>query len=122
MEYIIFSGVLLLNELRFGPSSRSDHGFGGNMPCVLSGSVEARPGDRLEATGLVNALPVEESTMLALIGHMSRAMLERYSHIRMTAKRDAVAGVVLRPTTKNAENSEAVPVEVPVVAKPEVIQ
>jgi integrase len=61
---------------------------------------------------------VSESTMLALIGHMSRAMLERYSHIRMTAKRDAV----LRPTTKNAENSEAVPVEVPVVAKPEVIQ
>ena len=29
---------------------------------------------------------VSESTMLALMGHMSRAMLERYSHIRMTAK------------------------------------
>jgi len=28
--------------------------------------------------------------MLALMGHMSRAMLERYSHIRMTAKRIAV--------------------------------
>lgn len=28
--------------------------------------------------------------MLALIGHMSRAMLERYYHIRMAAKRDAV--------------------------------
>jgi len=69
---------------------------------------------------------VSESTMLALIGHMSRAMLERYSHIRMTAKRDAVAGVVLRPTTKNAENSEGVPVEVPVevpvVVQAEVIQ
>jgi integrase len=25
---------------------------------------------------------VPESTMLALMGHMSRAMLERYSHIR----------------------------------------
>ena len=36
---------------------------------------------------------VSESTMLALMGHMSRAMLERYSHIRMAAKRDAVAGV-----------------------------
>ena len=29
---------------------------------------------------------VPESTMLALMGHMSRAMLERYSHIRMAAK------------------------------------
>ena len=28
-----------------------------------------------------------ESTMLAIMGHMSRAMLERYSHIRMAAKR-----------------------------------
>jgi hypothetical protein len=41
-----------------------------------------------------------------LMGHMSRAMLERYSHIRMAAKRDAVAGVVLRPKAKEAENSE----------------
>jgi integrase len=31
-----------------------------------------------------------ETTMLALMGHMSRAMLERYSHIRMAAKRTAV--------------------------------
>jgi integrase len=33
---------------------------------------------------------VPESTMLAIMGHMSRAMLERYSHIRMVAKREAV--------------------------------
>jgi hypothetical protein len=33
---------------------------------------------------------VPESTMLALMGHMSRAMLEKYSHIRMAAKRAAV--------------------------------
>ncbi|MBI4891567.1 MAG: site-specific integrase [Acidobacteria bacterium] len=38
---------------------------------------------------------VPESTMLALMGHMSRAMLERYSHIRMAAKREAVAGLTL---------------------------
>lgn len=55
---------------------------------------------------------VSESTMLALMGHMSRAMLERYSHIRMTAKRDAVAGVTLR---QKDQNSGAVPVKVPVV-------
>jgi integrase len=38
---------------------------------------------------------VAESTMLALLGHMSRAMLERYSHIRMTAKREAVKALML---------------------------
>ena len=38
---------------------------------------------------------VPESTMLALMGHMSRAMLERYSHIRMAAKRDAVKSLEL---------------------------
>ena len=48
-----------------------------------------------------------ESTMLALMGHMSRAMLERYSHIRMAAKREAVAGVML---WQKVENSEVVPV------------
>lgn len=48
---------------------------------------------------------VPESTMLALMGHMSRAMLERYSHIRMAAKREAVAGLrvgqkTVKPTTE----------------------
>jgi integrase len=38
---------------------------------------------------------VPESTMLALAGHMSRAMLERYSHIRMAAKREAVEALAL---------------------------
>jgi integrase len=40
---------------------------------------------------------VPESTMLALAGHMSRAMLERYSHIRMTAKRQAVECLGSKP-------------------------
>jgi integrase len=62
---------------------------------------------------------VSESTMLALMGHMSRSMLERYSHIRMTAKRDAVAGVTL---SQKGENSEVVPVKVPVVEQPATIQ
>ena len=33
---------------------------------------------------------VSESTMLALMGHMSRAMLERYSHIFVAAKQAAI--------------------------------
>jgi integrase len=57
-----------------------------------------------------------ESTMLALMGHMSRAMLERYSHIRIAAKRDAMAGIRLRqPDATSPENSGVVPVKVPVV-------
>jgi integrase len=46
-----------------------------------------------------------ESTMLALAGHMSRAMLERYSHIRLAAKRTAVESLV---TTKPAAKSNGV--------------
>jgi integrase len=46
-----------------------------------------------------------ESTMLSLVGHMSRAMLERYSHIRMAAKRDAVESLA---TTKPAAKSNGV--------------
>jgi integrase len=38
---------------------------------------------------------VPESTILALMGHMSRAMLERYSHIRLAAKREAVKSLKL---------------------------
>jgi integrase len=60
-----------------------------------------------------------ESTMLALMGHMSRAMLERYSHIRMAAKREAVAGVTLR---QKKQNSHVVPVKVPVVEQITIIQ
>ncbi len=66
---------------------------------------------------------VPESTMLALIGHMSRTMLERYSHIRMTAKRDALAGIMLRPVIAEQEqNPEVVPVIVPVAEAPVTIQ
>src|SRR5262249_29168941 len=44
---------------------------------------------------------VPESTMLAIMGHMSRAMLERYSHIRMAAKREAM-NAIRAPKLKNS--------------------
>jgi hypothetical protein len=54
---------------------------------------------------------------------MSRAMLERYSHIRMAAKRDAVAGIRLREKgDETFQNSEVVPVKVPVVKASATIQ
>ena len=46
-----------------------------------------------------------EHTMLAIAGHMSRAMLERYSHIRMAAKREAVQSL---RTIKNAHTKDEV--------------
>ena len=36
---------------------------------------------------------VPESTMLAIMGHMSKKMVEKYSHIRMQAKRDAIQSI-----------------------------
>jgi integrase len=39
---------------------------------------------------------VPESTMRAIMGHMSQQMLERYSHIRHAAKKDAMAAVEAR--------------------------
>lgn len=66
---------------------------------------------------------VSESTMLALMGHMSRSMLERYSHNRLAAKRDALSAITLRPAdTQKKENSEVLPVNVPVPEQSATIQ
>ncbi len=50
--------------------------------------------------------------MLALLGHMSRSMLERYSHIRVNAKREAVKALAVAP------ESTLVPSKVPSVVIP----
>jgi integrase len=46
---------------------------------------------------------VAEQTLMAIAGHLSREMLEHYSHIRMQAKRDAVS--VLEKPSVSAETS-----------------
>jgi len=38
---------------------------------------------------------ISEYGMMAIMGHVSRAMLERYSHVRMEAKRAAVEALTL---------------------------
>jgi hypothetical protein len=50
---------------------------------------------------------------------MSRAMLEKYSHIGMAAKREAVETLSLKP---NAEKPEGIPKETPKVSKNQSIQ
>jgi len=62
---------------------------------------------------------VPESTMLALMGHMSRAMLERYSHIRMKAKREAVESLELH---EKRPISNGVPKVSPKVAGSKLVQ
>lgn len=60
-----------------------------------------------------------DSTILAIAGHLSRKMLERYSHIRMNAKRQAMEVVRLAElmegikTPMSGENSNEVPEKVP---------
>jgi integrase len=62
---------------------------------------------------------IAESTMLALLGHMSRAMLERYSHIRMAAKRQAVEALSTRPEQLI---SDVAPTKAPTVSIASAIQ
>jgi integrase len=54
---------------------------------------------------------VPDSTMKALAGHVHEKMLERYSHIRMAAKREAVEALAL----PKAVGSDGVPKESPKV-------
>ena len=102
-------------QLRFGAPSESDHlfPFGAPMPSdptraattiqkawygvLKAAGVQCRLHDlrHTAATKMAEA-GVPESTMLSLMGHMSRAMLERYSHVRISAKRDAVEALNLR--------------------------
>ena len=59
-----------------------------------------------------------ESTMLSLVGHMSRAMLERYSHIRMAAKREAVESLATtKPATAKSDGVVQESVQVAETAK-----
>ena len=61
---------------------------------------------------------VPESTMLALKGHMSRAMLTRYSHVRLAAKRVAVESLT---TVRGRSTSDAIPTKSPTVEIPQVL-
>ena len=50
--------------------------------------------------------------MLSLMWHMSRAMLERYSHVRMAAKRDAVESLSMTPEAPKKNQVSTVPTTV----------
>ncbi len=83
--------------------------------------LNCRPHDlrHTAATKMAEA-GVPESTMLAIMGHMSRAMLERYSHIRMQAKRAAVEALQFADVAQPV--SVGVPKESPKVTQFTVVQ
>ena len=56
-----------------------------------------------------------DSTIMALAGHLSRATLERYSHIRMNAKRQAVESLSLKPKVQPTPQSQEQPAILPTV-------
>jgi len=50
---------------------------------------------------------VPDQTLMAIAGHVSKEMLEHYSHIRMQAKREAVAAIDARRPAAHAKKAEA---------------
>lgn len=57
---------------------------------------------------------VPDQTLMAIAGHVSREMLEHYSHIRMQAKRDAVAALERREVPVEAAAEPVQVKEIPV--------
>jgi integrase len=58
-------------------------------------------------TKLAEDPTIGEETMKSIMGHMSRAMLERYSHIRMHAKRAAILAVEARSREQRRQSLES---------------
>src|SRR5581483_7148572 len=65
---------------------------------LASAGVRFRPYD-LRHTAITRMLEagVPEETVIAMAGHVDRAMLKTYSHIRIEAKRDAVLALAGKP-------------------------
>lgn len=91
-----------------------------SAPAAGKAKVDCRLHDlrHTAATKMAEA-GIPESTMLAPMGHMSRAMLERYSHIRIAAKRAAVEALC---TLQEQAPSNGVPTKVPTAEVPSAIQ
>ncbi len=54
--------------------------------------------------------PPSEQTIMAIAGHVSRKMLERYSHIRMEAKRAALEALTGRKPEGYGTVGDSIPV------------
>src|SRR5271165_2837003 len=100
------------NGVSGGPRSRP-RGTGSQSPNQRSERrMEARGGVLQWAPLPRSAAPAitelaeqgaSDATVMALAGHLSRAMMEHYSHVRMEAKRAAVDGLATGLVQKRAE-------------------
>ena len=59
------------------------------MGGAAEGAV-ARGGERIAITEMAEA-GAADATIMAVAGHLDRAMMEHYSHVRMAAKRDVLS-------------------------------
>jgi hypothetical protein len=62
------------------------------MQASAAHRCERRSGTHTAITKLAESA-ASEQTIMAIAGHVSRRMLEHYSHIRMAAKRTAVEAI-----------------------------
>lgn len=60
-------------------------------------------------TGLAESGEASDQTIMDIAGHVSKRMLKHYSHIRMEAKRRAVAALVLNESDKPTKVEKAPP-------------
>ncbi len=64
-----------------------------------------------------------DEVIMSIAGHVSRAMLTRYSHVRMEAKRRALEGIAARQkaggkrANRKTRNASRKPVQVPLAAE-----
>src|SRR5437879_2701397 len=92
-------------ESRCGPSRgvrAASPGGAERINSFRSSSIAA--GTRREGAHRRHALITElaesgagDQTVMDIAGHVSRQMLARYSHIRMSAKRNALEGIIKKP-------------------------
>ncbi len=55
---------------------------------------------------------LSDQTVVSIAGHVSREMLDHYSHIRLVAKRRALEALETSPSEPEAIPNEAVPATV----------
>ena len=69
---------------------------GGISTTYRSAAVAARNGNRHTLVTKLSESGAGDEVIMSIVGHVSRAMLSRYSHVRMEAKRRALDEIAAR--------------------------
>jgi hypothetical protein len=69
-----------------------------------------------------HARTADDEVILSITGHVSRAMLSRYSHVLMEAKRRALDEIATRQRAADEKRKEDAQQQAAVVALPAVVQ